>query len=609
MSRVLAGLPAVFLVFACATQAAAPRPSWRDLNHNGRLDPYEDRRAPLDRRVENLLGQMTIEEKAAMLAHGNLPGIGSPFGASNEGYDLDAASSAILLRGVTSFITRLNVDPEVLARMNNAIQQIAEGGRLGIPVTISTDPRNQFQEVRGASTKANGFSLWPNPIGLAAIDDEQLVRRFGDIVRREYRATGIHMALSPQADLATNPRWPRIAATFGSDPQRVARLVGAEIEGLQGGRNGLQRHGVAAVVKHWIGYGTGPDGFDAHNAYGRKLVLTNAELARHVDAFKGAFRVKVAGVMPTYGILSGVSVDGEPVELVGAGFSRQVVGDLLRRDQRFGGLVVSDWGIVNDCPEACIAPTSDAPQTARAIGMPWGVERLSMPQRIGKALSAGVDQIGGLDEPRPILDAIRAGNVTPARLDDAVRHVLRVKFALGLFDYPYVDPDHTAKMVGTPAATRLANAAQRRSITRLSDKQESAPLKRGQRVWLFGLSEQAARAAGLVPVRDPAEASAAIIRMKTPSEALHPWHFFGSGQSEGRTDYRAGDPGYDALMARGRRIPAYVGIDMDRPAPIANLQDTRATLFAIFGSSDEAFFDVLKAPKLATGRLPFAVGN
>ncbi|SLJ87021.1 glycoside hydrolase family 3 protein [Novosphingobium mathurense] len=603
--RTIACASVIAIALSGSIGTAHAQPKWRDLNHNGKMDPYEDPSANTDDRVEDLLSQMTVEEKVAALAHGNLPGLGSPFGASDQGYDMPAVATAIRDRGVTSFITRLTVPPRVFAQMNNAIQHLAENTRLGIPVTVSTDPRNQFQEVQGATNKANGFSLWPDPIGLAAIDDTDLVREFGTIVRREYRAVGIHMALSPQADLTTDPRWPRIAATFGSDPARVSRLVGAEIEGLQGGAAGLQKDGVAAIVKHWVGYGTSANGFDAHNAYGSDLILNDAELARHVSAFKGAFAAHVAGVMPTYGILKGVTIDGKPAEPVGAGFSKQVVETMLRKDQGYKGLVVSDWAIVNDCPSSCTEPTQANPQSPMAIGMPWGVEGLSKAERIGKAVMAGVDQIGGLDDPAPILAALRTGQFSQTRLDEAVRHVMRVKFMLGLFDNPYVDPDRASEVVGAAASQQLADSAQRRAITLLTDRKKVKALMPGQRVWLFGMSPQAARSAGLIPVDRPEAAEIAIIRMKTPSERLHPWHFFGGMQAEGRTDFRNGDPGFDALTAMGKDIPAYVAVDMDRPAHIANLTDRASALFAVFGASDNAVLDVMMKPKKAEGKLPF----
>ena len=252
----------VVLTGLLATGAAAlPAPAaFRDLNHNGRLDPYEDRRLSVAARTDDLLGRMTPEEKIGALLHGSLRAEDSEIGRSDKGYDMSAARRAIETGKVTSFITRLSLPPAELARQNNAVQRIAEGTRLGIPVTISTDPRHHFNALVGASTTGGGFSAWPETLGFAAIGDPALVRRFGEIAAREYRAVGISMALSPQADLASEPRWPRGNGTFGSDPATVSAMAGAYVQGFQGGAAGLVPGGVATVVKHWAGYG-GTQGF------------------------------------------------------------------------------------------------------------------------------------------------------------------------------------------------------------------------------------------------------------------------------------------------------------------------------------------------------------
>ncbi len=197
-------------LLAPSLSVAQAKAQYRDLNHNGRLDPYENPRLPIETRIEDLLKQMTLQEKVGTMMHGSLPS-SDILGATGTAYNAPLVEQFILTDKITSFITRLSVPPSQLAAQNNAVQRVAERGRLGIPLTISTDPRNHFQAVFGASTRGGGFSLWPETLGLAAIGDPALVRRFADIARGEYRATGIHMALSPQADLATEPRWPRRA--------------------------------------------------------------------------------------------------------------------------------------------------------------------------------------------------------------------------------------------------------------------------------------------------------------------------------------------------------------------------------------------------------------
>lgn len=582
--------------------AAVADPTWRDLNHNGRLDVYEDARRPLEARIEDLLGQMTVEEKAGAMMHGSLP-TSDGLGHGGQSYDLKAAGEMIGQGAVNSFITRLVVPPAELAAQNNAVQKLAEESRLGIPVTISTDPRNHFQAVLGASTAGGGFSLWPETLGFAALDDPDLVRRFGDIARREYRAVGIHMALSPQADLATEPRWPRVTATFGSDPALVSRMVQAYVEGFQGGPEGLTKDGVATVVKHWVGYGAQPEGYDAHSFYGRIARLNDGDFVQHVAAFDGAFAARAAGVMPTYPILEGVTYRGAPLESVGAGFNAQLLNGLLRTDKGFDGLVLSDWAITNDCPETCSAPTADNPQRPQAIGMPWGVETLSQPQRFAKATLAGVDQFGGVNSPAQLVAAVRAGHVSEERLDQAVRRILRLKFQLGLFEDPFVDPEAAGRVVGDAASQALADEAQRRAQVILENRPgDGGPVRT---VWLYGVDDAEAARRGWRIVEDAAEADLAIVRIDAPFERLHPNHFFGARQNEGRLDFRPEDPAYQAVVkARAARRSA-VAVNLDRPAILTGLRDKVDMLVATFGASDAAVLDVVAGQARAEGRLPF----
>lgn len=148
-------LPALLLGGAAP---ASDHPPYRDLNHNGRMDLYEDAQAPTERRIADLIAQMTIDEKVGTMLHASLPS-GDPVGATGSRYDMAAVRRMIVSRHVNSAITRLSVGPRDLATQNNEIQRIAAGARLGIPVTISTDPRNHFQAVVGASTHGGGFSL------------------------------------------------------------------------------------------------------------------------------------------------------------------------------------------------------------------------------------------------------------------------------------------------------------------------------------------------------------------------------------------------------------------------------------------------------------------
>jgi beta-glucosidase len=605
MSRRLASallLPLVSLALCGAKDA----PHWRDLNHNHKLDPYEDARLTPAQRTDDLLARMTMEEKVGTLLHGSLPTPDSSIGASNKGYDLPAIQKMIEEGKLNSFISRLILPPAQMAQANNAVQQLAAATRLGIPVTISTDPRSHFQAVLGMSNGSVGFSQWPETLGFAALGDPATVRRFGQIAAREYRAVGIHMALSPQADLASEPRWGRQVGTFGSDPATVSALTAAYIEGFQGGAQGVTPTGVATVVKHWVGYGAEPEGFDGHNIYGRTARLDDRSFALHVAAFKGALAAHPAGVMPTYAIISGVTLDGKPLEPVGAGFNRQLLTDLLRGKMGYTGMIVSDWAITNDCVESCAAPTAEKPQTPPAIGMPWGVEGLTKAQRFAKAAQAGVDQFGGVNDPAPLLEAVRAGTISAAQLDAAVRPVLMLKFQLGLFDHPFADPAQAAKIVGAPDSLRAAEDAQRAAQVLLENRDHLLPLHaEGRRAFLFGIAPEAAKAAGFTPVDDPAQADVALMRAATPHEKLHPHHFFGARQSEGRLDFQPGDPLLEALKRVPAKLPVVLAIDMDRPAILTNVKDRAGALLAIFGASDAALLDVVTGKAVARGRLPF----
>ena len=576
---------------------------FRDLDRNGRLDRFEDWRLLPAARAADLVARLTLEEKSGTAMHGTAPIAGGPM-ASGPAYDSAAASEQIVRRGVTSLITRMSIAPAVFAAQNNALQEIAERGRFAIPVTISTDPRNHFQAVGGASTAAASFSQWPEAIGFGALGDSALVRRFADVVRGEYRAVGIRMALSPQADLATEPRWSRINGTFGEEPSRVAPLVRAYVEGMQRGATALGPGGVAAVVKHWIGYGAAVDGYDGHNYYGRFSRFPAGRFDDHVAPFLGAFAAGVSAVMPTYNILDGLSLDGKPMEPVGAGFSRQLLGDLLRGRHAFRGLVLSDWMITQDCVSAC--RTGTPRQEPWQIAMPWGVESLSKQERFAKAMNAGVDQFGGVDDGALLAEAVRSSRVAIARLDEAVARILALKFELGLFEDPYVDPAAAASVVGSAAGRRLASRTQARATVVLENALGPVMLpRRGARLYLAGVDGAAARARGFRVAADPAQADAALVRIAAPFQSTHPTFFFGSFQHEGDLDFPPGDSTLAAVRAVAAKVPTIVVVYLDRPAILTPIKEVAKALIAEFGISDDALFDVLTGRVASEGRLPF----
>jgi beta-glucosidase len=579
---------------------------FRDLDRDGELAPFEDWRLPPLERANDLVARLTLEEKIGLLLHGTIPATGGALGILGIGreYDLERAAELIRHRGVNSMITRLAPSPREFAAQNNAIQQIAAESRFGIPVTISTDPRHHFNPTIGASVATAGFSQWPGSLGFAAIADPELVRRFGDVVRQEYRATGVHMALSPQADLATSPRWARIDGTFGEDPELVRRLVGAYVEGVQGGSLGLGKASVATVVKHWVGYGASADGFDGHNYYGRFSAFPGEAFEAHVDAFLDAFANQVAGVMPTYNILKDLVLDGKPIEQVGAGYSTELLSDLLRGKYGFDGLILSDWAIAKDVNDAC--RTGKPRMTPLDVSMAWGVEDLTVAERFAKGINAGLDQFGGEDEPEPLLEAVAAGLLSEGRIDESATRVLVQKFELGLFEHPFVEEDAVEELVGNASFMEEGRAAQRRSLVFLERSDQEA-LVEGDRLYLHDLAASAFEAAGLVVVDSLEQATKAVVKLKTPAQLLHPDFFFGAFQKEGDLDFKEEEESYQALQKIAAALPTLVVLEMDRPAILTNIRDKVAVLVAGFGVSDEAVAAVLSDPSQAAGRIPYTL--
>ena len=585
---------------------------FRDLNRSGALDPYEDWRLTPEARARDLAGRMTLEEKAGTMMHGTARGVG-PMAVAGVGTSYDTAANRALIDGakVTSMITRLGGMSASLAAQNNTLQEIAERTRLGVPVTISTDPRHHFQYVLGASVTEGQFSQWPEPLGFAALGDAALTKRFGDVARQEYRAVGIHMALSPQADLATEPRWSRINGTFGEDADLAGRMVGAYVAGFQHGAHGADSVGVQTVVKHWVGYGAAKDGFDSHSYYGRFATFPGRNFEYHVRPFLPALAAGVAGVMPTYSILEGATWEGKPIEQVGAGYNRQLLTDLLRGRYGFRGLVLTDWAITNDCNDRCRAgaPNGQRPSFAD-VGMPWGVEDQSMRARFVQAVKAGVDQFGGTERADMLIEAVRAGELTEARLDSSVQRVLAGKFALGLFEDPYVEPSDAARRVGTSAFRAEGLDAQRRALVLLENQGGILPLRsKGNapalRVYLQGISPESATRRGWSVVTDPRQADVAIVRLRAPFETLHPQYVFGAMQHEGSLAFRDGEPDYEAFKQVSSVVPTVVTVYLDRPAILTPLKERARALIANFGVSDDALLDVLAGRARPEGKLPF----
>jgi beta-glucosidase len=250
-------------------------------------------------------------------------------------------------------------------------------------------------------------------------------------------------------------------------------------------------------------------------------------------------------------------------------------------------------------------PAGERPAFA-GISTGWGVESLTKPERFAKGLNAGLDQFGGTDEGQQLEAATRQGMLTEARVDESVRRVLMLKFQLGLFENPYVDAAAAATTAGAAALRAEGDAAQRRALVLLENPRQLLPWKPAAgKVFLHGISADAARHAGFAVTDKLDEAALAIIRTQTPFQILHPGYAFGSIQHEGDLDFKPGDPTLAVIQAASRKVPTVVTVMLDRPAILANVKPLVAALFGDFGISDEALLDVIAGRAQPEGSLPF----
>jgi beta-glucosidase len=383
--------------------------------------------------------------------------------------------------------------------------------------------------------------------------------------------------------------------------------VQAYIEGFQNGDTGIHPDSVIAVVKHWVGYGAQVDGLDSHNSYGRFAAYPGNNFAYHLKPYEGAFAAKVGAVMPTYSILQGVSIHGKMVEPVGANYSHVLLTDLLRGDYHFQGVILTDWGVTQDCLNFCLNGTPPGtPATWEGFGTDWGVESLSKEDRFAKAIDAGVDQFGGTEEAQWVVAAVKDGKVTEARVDESVARILVQKFAQGLFENPYVDPAAAAKVAGNKEFQRAADEAQRHSLVLLQNKNKLLPIRAsGKKVFLVNIDPDTASKHGFTVVDSLEKADLAIIRTSAPYQTLHPGYAMGHMQHEGDLDFKADNPDLLAIQRAAVKVPTIVTVYLDRPAILTNVVDKTSALLGNFGVSDEALFDVITGKDKPLGRLPF----
>ena len=469
--------------------------AFKDLNRNGSLDVYEDWRLPAEVRAEDLAQQLTIEEIAGLMlysSHQSVPSGGGMFGGATyngKPYAQSGAAASDLSDAQKKFLKEDNLravlvttveSPEVAARWNNNMQAFVEGLGHGVPSNTSSDPRHETTATAEYNYGAGGtISHWPTTLGLAATFDPALVEEFGQIASEEYRALGIATALSPQIDLATEPRWSRFSGTFGESPELDTDMARAYVDGFQTSTGkdeidgGWGYKSVNAMVKHWPSGGPEEGGRDAHYNYGKYAVYPGSAFETHLKPFtEGAFKLNggtgmASAVMPYYTISTGIDPSGKNV---GNSFSKYIITDLLRNKYNYNGVVCTDWNI-----------TYDNARIDTFDGKCWGVEELTVAQRHYECLKAGIDQFGGNNDKGPVLEAYQMwvdefGKESADKRfrESAVRLVMN-SFRTGLFENPYLDPAETAATVGKPEFMQKGYEAQLKSVAMVKNSNNTLP--------------------------------------------------------------------------------------------------------------------------------------
>ena len=390
---------------------------FKDLNDNGVLDAYEDWRLSPQERAENLLSLMTAEQKAAQMVHLTLvTQKDSWFNKNNVGFALvyeyifepeeeeDEEESDETQTPISS--------ARNAAMRTNEIQELSESSELGIPVIFSMDTEAGAAFVKDAT-------YLPDEINQGAAGDVELVTRLNEVLKEELKAVGVRMALSPDADLITDPRWGRNQECYSEDVETVETMIAAAVKALQG-ENGLDENSVMATVKHFPGAGAQTNGVD-----GSPLTISEDSIDLHLAGFKAAIDADVAAVMP-YGYSTVPYLGGDAVDN-SADQSAAVMTDLLRGELGYEGIIQTDWGL-------------------NFVG----------------AANAGADVLGGagVRSTAQLVDG-----VDEALLTDACRRILIAKFQMGLFENPYVDEDAAEEIIGSDEHKAVAKEAAAKSFT------------------------------------------------------------------------------------------------------------------------------------------------
>lgn len=559
--------------------------SFRDLNKNDQLDEYEDYRLDNVQRVEDLISQMTIEEKVGTLFHPpvtiNPDWMFRLYSLFVDGGKL--TEGEIINQHINHFNLYGNPKPERLAKRINNLQKIASRSRLGIPVTISSDPIHEVPKGGGvASFSLDGFSKWPSQLGLAASQNPSLVKQFAEIAREEYLAVGIRTALHPMADLATEPRWARNFGTFGSDNVLSSNLTMAYMDGFQG--ETINSQSVMTMVKHFPGGGPQENGLDPHLFSGRNQIYPGNMFDYHVKPFIDAINNNLAVIMPYYGITV-----NQTSENVAIGFNKDLLTTLLRDELGYNGVICSDWGIIS--------------------GRHWGVGDLTIEERYVKAIDAGIDQFGGEKDTIVVLELIKNGLIPLSRIDASVKRILKNKFDLGLFDNPYVEIDQVKNRVNTKRNIRLGREAQKQSMVLL--KNDSVlPLDKNINIFVDGFNNKSLVHGN--SVNNIEDADVIVSYVHTVFNGNQPSGIDRLVDNVLSSIFPNQDLNFSAeilekLEEFSSIKPLVVIVDLNRPAILDSINQMSSALVGTFGVDEDLIFETLFGKSKPSGKLPFEI--
>ncbi|WP_286080255.1 glycoside hydrolase family 3 protein [Parablautia intestinalis] len=458
---------------------------FKDMERTGSLLPYEDWRLPAKERARDLASRLSVEEIAGLMmysAHQMVPSLqGSPFAAAYRGksfeesgaepWEMTDAQKKFLSEDHVRYVLAMYIqNGEIAARWNNEMQAFCEALPHALPVNISSDPRHGASKAAAEfKSEAADTSKWPDGMAMAATFDPDLCREFGRVVAQEYRALGIATALGPQIDVGTEPRWMRVEDTYGVCPELVTDMARAYCDGLQtdpgasSDAEGWGSDSVSAMVKHWPGGGPCEGGRDAHYPFGKFAVYPGRSLDQHLKPFlEGAFKLdgptgKAAAVMPYYTVSWRVDPSGQNV---GNSYSKYIINDLLREKYGYDGVVCTDWGITQDPDDKIDSFGSRC----------YGCENMTEAERHLRILENGVDQFGGNNDIKPILEAYRLGckkygeKAMRERFERSAARLLLNSFRCGLFENPYLDPKESVRILGCKEFCEAGFAAQLKSV-------------------------------------------------------------------------------------------------------------------------------------------------